>query len=47
MYGKTMNVPLENLSIMQEDLCQTLKDYNPKDIFNYDETGLFWKMKLN
>src|SRR6266498_4186783 len=22
-----------------------LKDYNPKDIFNCDKTGLFWKIK--
>jgi len=40
-----MSAPLENLSTMREDLRQTLKDYNPEDIFNCDETGLFWKMK--
>src|SRR6266498_1484799 len=45
IYGEATNVPLENLSTMWEDLCQTLKDYNPEDIFNCDEMGLFWKMK--
>ena len=30
---------------MRENLQQTLKDYSPEDIFNCDETGLFWKMK--
>jgi hypothetical protein len=30
---------------MREKLHQTLRDYDPKDIFNCDETGLFWKMK--
>ena len=30
---------------MRENLRQTLKDYSPEDIFNCDETGLFWKMK--
>ncbi len=41
IYGKAMSVSLENLSIMQEDLYQILKDYNPKDIFNCDEMSLF------
>ncbi len=36
-----MSMLLENLSIMQEDLCQILKDYNSEDIFNCDEMGLF------
>ncbi len=44
-YCKAVSASLENLSTMWEDLCQTLKDYNPEDIFNCDETGLFWKMK--
>jgi hypothetical protein len=36
---------LEDLNTMQENLRQMLKDYSPEDIFNCDETGLFWKMK--
>ena len=45
IHDEVTSMPLENLSTMREDLCQTLKDYNPEDIFNCDETGLFWKMK--
>jgi DDE superfamily endonuclease len=30
---------------MREKLHQILRNYDPKDIFNCDETGLFWKMK--
>src|SRR6266540_4695449 len=45
IHGEAASALLKNLSTMREDLCQTLKDYNPKDIFNCDETGLFWKMK--
>jgi hypothetical protein len=45
IHGEAASAPLENLSTMREDLRQTLKDYNPEDIFNCDETGLFWKMK--
>ncbi len=41
IYGEAISASFENLSTMQEDLCQTLKDYNPEDIFNCDETGLF------
>ena len=33
------------LASMREKLHQTLRDYDLKDIFNCDETGLFWKMK--
>jgi hypothetical protein len=32
---------------MHENLYQILKNYNPKNIFNCDETGLFWKMQPN
>src|SRR6266542_3689447 len=41
IHGEATSAPLENLSTMQEDLCQMLKDYNPKNIFNCDEMGLF------
>jgi len=45
MYDEAMSISLENLSTMRKDLHQTLKDYNPEDIFNCNEIGLFWKMK--
>src|SRR6266542_2419853 len=41
IHGEAVSASFKNLSIMWEDLCQTLKDYNPKDIFNCDEMGLF------
>ena len=41
IHGEAVSAPLENLSIMQKDLCQTLKDYNPEDIFNCDKMSLF------
>ena len=41
IYGEATSAPLENLSTMWEDLQQTLKDYNPENIFNCDEMGLF------
>ena len=35
----------KDLNIIRENFCQILKNYNPKDIFNCNKTGLFWKMK--
>jgi len=45
MHGEAASAPIQDLSSMRENLHQTLRDYDPKDIFNCDETGLFWKMK--
>ena len=45
IHGEAASAPLEDLDTMQKNLQQTLKDYNPEDIFNCDEMGLFWKMK--
>ena len=44
IHGEAASAPLQDLETMREDLCQILKNYDPKDIFNCDETGLFWKM---
>src|SRR6266542_6212613 len=41
IHGEAVSASLENLSTMREDLCQPLKNYNPKDIFNCNEIGLF------
>lgn len=35
----------QDLETMREDLRQILKNYDLNDIFNCDETGLFWKMQ--
>lgn len=47
MHGEAASAPLQDLDAMRENLRQTLKNYSPDDIFNCDETGLFWKMKPN
>ena len=41
MHGEAESAPLEDLKSMQKNLHQKLRDYNPKDIFNCDKTGLF------
>ena len=43
MHGEAASAPLQDLDAMREDLRQTLRNYNPEDIFNCDETGLYWK----
>src|SRR4051812_3591130 len=45
IYGEAASAPLQDFDTMREDLRQTLKDYDPENIFNCDETGLFWKIK--
>ena len=47
IHGEAAGAPLQDLDAMRENLRQTLKNYAPEDIFNCDETGLFWKMKPN
>ena len=47
MQGEAASAPLQDLDIMRENLHQVLKNYAPDDIFNCDETGLFWKMRPN
>lgn len=45
VHGELASAPLEDLDAMRDKLRQTLKDYDPENIFNCDKTGLFWKMK--
>jgi hypothetical protein len=47
IHGEAASAPLEDLDVMRENLRQILKNYNSEDIFNCDETGLFWKMQPN
>ncbi|CAB4446617.1 unnamed protein product [Rhizophagus irregularis] len=37
----------KDLNEMRKDLQNILKKYSPDDIFNIDETGLYWKIELN
>ena len=45
-HGEAVSAPFAELDTMRENICQILKNYDPKDIFNCDETGLFWKCDL-
>src|SRR5437764_11319076 len=47
MHREAASAPLQDLDIMRESLRKILKGYAPEDIFNCDETGLFWKMQPN
>jgi len=46
-HGEAASAPLEDLDDMRKNIQNILKDYSPNDIFNMDETGLYWKMKPN
>ncbi|CAG8796621.1 45356_t:CDS:2, partial [Gigaspora margarita] len=39
------SVPLEDILNFCLELQDVFRNYEPKDIFNYDETALFWKKK--
>ena len=45
VHGESASAPLKDLDVMRDKLRQTLKDYDPENIFNCNKTGLFWKMK--
>ena len=46
--GESADVVPEDLSDwLSKDLPALLKQYSPKDIFNADETGIFWRMMPN
>ena len=47
IHEEASSAPIQDLDSIRGRLRQTLRDYDPKDIFNCDETGLFWKMKLS
>ena len=46
-YGEVASALLENLDDMRKNFQNILIDYSPNDIFNMDETGLYWKMETN
>src|SRR6185437_7427884 len=47
MHGEAASAPVHDLGTMRENIRNVLKNYDPNDIFNCDETGLFWKMRPN
>ncbi|CAG8848027.1 26693_t:CDS:1, partial [Gigaspora margarita] len=40
--GEASSVPLEDILKFCLELQDVLQNYEPKDIFNCDETALFW-----
>ena len=44
-WGEANSAPLETLDEERNKLREIIKNYNLNDVFNCDETGLFWKMK--
>ncbi|CAG8629841.1 3807_t:CDS:2, partial [Diversispora eburnea] len=47
MHGEAASTPLENLSEERKKLQELLSNYDPEDIYNTDETGLFYRLLLN
>jgi hypothetical protein len=45
IHSEAASAPLDDLDTMRNEIRSILKNYDPNDIFNCDETGLFWKMK--
>ena len=45
IHGEAASAPTQDLDELRENLRQRLIEYDPENIFNCDETGLFWKMK--
>ncbi|CAG8609662.1 3925_t:CDS:2 [Gigaspora rosea] len=47
MHSEAASAPLENLPTERTKLRELLSQYNPDDIYNADETGLFYRLLLN
>jgi Tc5 transposase DNA-binding domain/Fission yeast centromere protein N-terminal domain len=47
MHGEAASAPLENLPEERRKLQELLSNYNPEDIYNADETGLFYRLLPN
>ena len=44
-HGESQSAPIEQIPELRENLKEITKQYRPEDIFNCDETGLYWKME--
>ncbi|CAG8629508.1 5750_t:CDS:1, partial [Scutellospora calospora] len=47
MHGEAASAPLENLPMERIKLQELLSQYNPDDIYNANETGLFYRLLPN
>ncbi|CAG8851876.1 34465_t:CDS:1, partial [Racocetra persica] len=43
--GEAGSVPLEDVLKFHLELQDVLRNYEPRDIFNCDETALFWRLE--
>ena len=46
-HGEAQSAPISEIPQMRQNLREVLQQYRREDIFNCDETGLFWKMEPN
>jgi len=42
--GEGASAPLEEIPQFQSELREIIKNYQPEDVYNADETGLYWRM---
>jgi hypothetical protein len=43
--GEAASAPLEEIPKFQAKLQEVIKEYRPEDVYNADETGLYWRME--
>ncbi|GBB92484.1 hypothetical protein RclHR1_20100001 [Rhizophagus clarus] len=43
--GEAKSAPLEILEETRKNLHEIIKDYDLNNVFNYDETGLYWDLE--
>ncbi|CAG8717949.1 2674_t:CDS:2, partial [Dentiscutata erythropus] len=46
-HRESESVPVENLPNQRQKLVELLLQYNPEDVYNVDETGLYYRMMPN
>ena len=47
LHGEANSAPLSTLPELRAELQELISKYNPSDVFNCDETGLFYRMTPN
>ena len=47
LHGEANSAPLSTLPELWAELQELISKYNPSDVFNCDETGLFYRMTPN
>lgn len=47
IHGESESVPVEDLPRQKQKLVELLSQYRPEDVYNADETGLFFRMTPN